>query len=153
MIMTHILHEEFLFPHLIYSFTLQGVDPYQSLHITWCVSLSMYLYTFQGMKHQPLISLLQCCEPCNFIIKLFVNIQHSTLQIDQKSLKIEADLLTSWSGNNPNYWLVVTASLIVQKLIKVMNVISTYCEHNVTLPPHSICKKYTTIFTSWCSTC
>ena len=74
-------------------------------------------------------------------------------KIDQKSLKIEADLLTSWSGNNPNYWLVVTASLIVQILIKVMNVISTYCVHNVTLPPQSICKKYTTIFASWCSTC
>ena len=127
-------------------------------HITRCWTISIpshykvwtliYLYTFQSMKHQPLISLLQCCEPCNFIIKLFVNIQHSTLQIDQKSLKIEADLLTSWSGNNPNYWLVVTASLIVQKLIKVMNVISTYCVHNVTLPPHSICKKYTTIFAS-----
>ena len=41
------------------------------------------------------------------------------------SLKIEADLLTSSSGNNTNYWLVAIASLIIEKLIKVMNVIWT----------------------------
>ena len=33
---------------------------------------------------------------------------------------MEADLLTSWTDNNPNYWLVAIASLIVKKLIKVI---------------------------------
>ena len=52
------------------------------------------------------------------------------------SLKIEADLLTSSSGNNTNYWLVAIASLIVKNYLTIllcMNIVWTF-------PPHLICK-------------
>ena len=42
-------------------------------------------------------------------------------------------MVSSWSGNNTNYWLVAIASLIVQNLSKVMNIMWTF-------PPHLICK-------------
>ena len=51
MIMTHILHEEFLFSHLIHSSALQGVALINSPH--YKVWIHIYFYTFQGMKNQP----------------------------------------------------------------------------------------------------
>ena len=102
-------------------------------HIARCGTLSIsphykvwiliYPYTlhFMAWKINLLISFLQCCELYYFPLKLFVKIQHIT------------DMVSSWSGNNTNNWLVPIASLIVQNLIKVMNIMWTF-------PPHLICK-------------
>ena len=83
--MSHILHEEILFPHLIYSSPLQVVEPYQALHILRYGSLSTFTQ-FRAWKINPLISFLQCCEPCNFLLKLFVN-------------NVELDLGIIWQRN------------------------------------------------------
>ena len=129
--MPHILHEEFLFP---FSNRTLVSTPIHILffHITKCVTLSIpphykvwiliypYILHLMAWKINLLISFLQCCELYYFPLKLFVKIQHIT------------DMVSSWSGNNTNNWLVPIASLIVQNLIKVMNIMWTF-------PPHLIC--------------